>query len=103
MAAEMLYKQDDGNGEASSLGLRVLPRASMLCVFCNLLEDGTADPHSFHGGESGNDEEKALLTFFKEIPVETFSSQAELGRRAAKTRKFLVERYYDVKEVHSIH
>jgi hypothetical protein len=100
MAAEMLYKQDKGDGEASSFGLRVLPRAGMLCVFCNLLEDGTADPHSFHGGESGNAKEKALLTFFKEIPVETFSSQAELGQRAAETRRFLVEHYYDSKEVH---
>lgn len=87
VGALMLYKQEDDNGEASSLGLRVLPRAGMLCVFGCLLEGGTDDPHSFHSGESGNDEEKALFTFFQGDSCRNVFSASRAGSRATKTRE----------------
>jgi hypothetical protein len=87
-AAQDLY---DGN---SNVGLRVLPSMGKLCTFCNTLNDGTPDPLSFHCGEAGNDEFKALLTFFKEIPHSTFGSQQEFGQRVQETRQYLLDRYY---------
>lgn len=94
-AGRDLFLEGDREQASSTRGVRVLPRAGMLCVFSNLLETGMADPLSFHGGEAGSgDKEKALLVFFKEIPMECFSSQAELGQCATKTRKYLIERYY---------
>jgi len=93
VAGEEVYR------EQCEVGLRVLPRAGTVCVFSNVLENGRADPHSFHGGEAGNDEEKVLLTFFKEIPVQAFSSQEELGQRAAETRHYLLEQYYTAEEL----
>ena len=90
LAAKQLY--DDGSD--CDHGLRVLPRAGTVCIFSNVLENGRADPYSFHGGEAGNDKEKALLTFFKEIPVESFSGQQEFGQRVAVTRKYLLNTYY---------
>ena len=88
-AAEDLYENDE-----SRCGIRVLPSAGMLCVFCNVLENGRPDPLSFHGGEAGNDKEKVLLTFFREISLDTFGDQAEFGQRVAETRRFLRARYY---------
>jgi hypothetical protein len=90
-AGEQLYKEESGD---EYMGLRVLPSAGMLCVFSNVLENGQPDPLSFHGGEAGNDDEKVLLTIFKEIPLELFSSREEFGRRVAEKRRYLLERYY---------
>jgi hypothetical protein len=33
------------------LGIRVVPKAGHICVFCNLLDNGECDPRSFHGAE----------------------------------------------------
>jgi hypothetical protein len=87
-AAHDLY---DGK---SSVGLRVLPSMGKLCVFCNILQDGKPDPFSLHGGEAGNDEFKALLTFFKEIPLSTFTSRQEFGQQVEESRQYLINRYF---------
>lgn len=83
-----LYHNDTGTG------VRVLPRAGMACVFGNLLDNGMADPQSLHAGEGGHANEKVLLTFFREIPVELFETRKEFQKCAADTRKYLLERYY---------
>ena len=83
--------QDLCDNQKTNVGLRVLPSTGKLCVFCNVLHNGTPDPLSIHGGEGGNDEFKALLTFFKEIPHSTFSSQPEFGQRVQETRQYLLD------------
>jgi hypothetical protein len=83
--------QDLCDNQKTNVGLRVLPSTGKLCVFCNVLHNGTPDPLSIHGGEGGNDEFKALLTFSKEIPHSTFSSQPEFGQRVQETRQYLLD------------
>ena len=87
-AAHDLY---DGK---SNVGLRVLPSMGKLCVFCNILQDGKPDPFSLHGGEAGNDEFKAVLTFFKETPLSTFTSRQEFGQKVQESHQYLINRYF---------
>jgi hypothetical protein len=96
------------------VGIRVLPQAGYICVFMNVLNNGYADPLSFHAGEklydiSSEDEElnndnqkqrlslgtkKELLTFFKEVPLSQFSNRIEFGKRVEKIRQRLLDRYF---------
>lgn len=94
MAGNALYEKDTST--ITTMGIRVLPRAGTLCVFGNLLDNGQADPQSLHGGEGRNEQEKVLLTFFKEIPVESFESRAEFEQCAAETRRYMLQRYYNI-------
>lgn len=51
---------------------------------------------SFHGGEAGDfdNEPKALLNLFKQVPKELCSSRQELGQQVAATRNYFLKRYY---------
>ena len=82
----------------STVGVRVVPKAGHLCVFCNIdANTGLADPMSFHAGEAllGETQRKAVLTFFKEIPLSDFGSRLDFGRQAEKTKQRLLQTYCD--------
>jgi hypothetical protein len=101
-SAEELYQDVDSSSPSrGKSGIRVLPQQGHLCVFYNLQADGDADPLSFHGGEAllqQHDEEKVVLSFFKEIPLDAFSNKKEFGERAAEIRQSLLDRYYSREE-----
>ena len=90
---------------SSSVGVRVNPKPGQLCVFHNLLDDGTPDPLAFHGGEAilgrnniaSGTGQKVLLVFFKTMPsIDRTQSpdHKELARKSSESRKWIQESYY---------
>lgn len=79
-------KDDNPTAKWSSTGIRVVPKAGHYCIFSSLVENGSTNPFSIHGGEAllNEDVAKDALTFFYEIPLSTFSSREELGKEVAK-------------------
>ncbi len=98
------------NLPSSEMGVRVHPKPGRLCVFHNLLDDGTPDPLALHAGEailgrrtSNNNNnspsapvgKKVLLVFFKTIPSVDPSNpdQDELARRSSESRNWIMDEY----------
>ena len=96
-AIEVLRKQkshDNIKNNQIDMGLRVLPKQGHFCIFSSLNADGYPNPLSFHGGEAMDiGESKEVLTFFYEVPIETFSNRKEFGER-------VVEREMDFMSTH---
>jgi len=82
------------HGNSTTTGIRILPQQGHVIVFFNLDRNGSTDPWSWHGGEFLRDQKKALLTFFKEIPLSTFRNQSELGQRAYEAKQRILKKYY---------
>ncbi len=90
----------------TTLGIRVNPKPGQLCMFHNLLDDGSPDPLSFHAGEAilgrnnlaSSSGKKVLLVFFKTIPLEDHSlvadSKNELAMKSKASRDWIKEQYY---------
>jgi hypothetical protein len=101
-AARQLYDvttATTASSSSSSTGIRVLPQAGHVCAFFNLDgETGMPDPMSFHGGEAdlGQDDvkRKALLVFFKEIPIRDFGTREEFAQLVRLSRQRLEDRYF---------
>jgi len=71
--------------ESAETGVRVMPKCGHICLFSTPTENGFPNPRSFHGGEVlFQGEHKNLLSFFFEIPGDTFSSRFEFGQLAKK-------------------
>lgn len=82
------------------------PKPGKLCVFHNLLDDGTPDPLAFHGGEAilGRNSfpstdavgKKVLLVFFKTIPSANASNPnpVELAQKSLESRNWIIDQYY---------
>jgi hypothetical protein len=79
-------KENNKASARSSTGIRVVPEIGHCCIFSSLLENGSTNPFSIHGGEAllNEDVAKDALTFFYEIPISTFSSREELGKEVIK-------------------
>jgi hypothetical protein len=79
-------KDDNHASPWSRKGIRVVPEAGHCCIFSSLMENGSTNPFSIHGGEAllNEDVAKDAVTFFYEIPISTFSSREELGKEVSK-------------------
>lgn len=101
-AAVDLYQSQKQGGQRTSShgrGVRVLPEAGYACVFLNLDESGCPDPLAFHGGENlldvwGDGEQKKLLTFFREVPVQEFKTRDDFIEKANERRDEILQRYF---------
>ena len=95
-AAVDLYFSDETQRGDTAMGLRVLPSAGHVCIFTSLDDEGKPDPSTFHGGEAliGSDDQKKILTFFKEIPREEFSNDRELAEWVRQRKEYLLDRYF---------
>jgi hypothetical protein len=82
--------------EATTTGVRVHPRRGHVTIFSGIKTDGYPNPLSFHGGEAlaEGDGEKALLTFFYEVPPDSFTSRKEFGERVAEREQRFLERHF---------
>ncbi len=81
--------------ENNDMGLRILPKQGHFCLFSSLKPDGYPNPLSFHGGEAMDvDETKDVLTFFYEIPVGTFHSRQEFGRRVVERERHFINLHF---------
>lgn len=100
-----------------NMGIRMTPQKGRLCIFYSWGDDGRVDPRSFHGGEaifknhiskmnatstdtaSTSDTnallvpEKALLSFFKEIPMTTFQNMHEFMVQVTQSRQWALQQY----------
>lgn len=80
-------------------GIRILPHQGHICVFSSQQADGYPNPFSFHAGEAllsrtthatkdgtavGG---KHVLTFFYEIPMDSFQSREEFGEQVRKRER----------------
>jgi len=88
-ARDLLYKNNE-----NICGVRVFPQAGRLCIFYNRLDCGNPDAFSFHGGEACYQEKKALLTFFKEIPRNSFQDFDGFAKKVSEARKWVIKNYY---------
>jgi hypothetical protein len=81
---------------SSTTGVRVLPRQGCVTIFSGIQSDGYPNPLSFHGGEAlaEGDGEKALLSFFYEVPPNTFMSRKEFGERVVERERRFLERHF---------
>ena len=97
-AIEVIQKQknqDHLKNDDYDMGLRVLPKQGHLCLFSSINTDGYPNPLSFHGGEAMDiAESKEVLTFFYEIPIETFNSRAEFGERVVEREKNFMNTHF---------
>ena len=85
------------SGEAASrvrnMGVRVMPKRGHICTFSGLKGDGYPNPLSFHGGEAMfKGESKEVLSFFFEVPLDSFLSRKELGEMVRQRE----ERFLDL-------
>jgi hypothetical protein len=80
-------------------GVRVLPREGHVTFFSGISPDGYPNPRSFHGGESllQGDGEKVLLSFFYEVPLDSFTSRQEFGDCVVERENLFLERHFGVK------
>lgn len=88
-AALHLFQEDTSPGSfqgSSNQGIRVVPQQGHVCLFSGLQHDGYPNPLSFHAGEAilAPGHSKNVLTFFYEIPTDTFSNRAEFGEQVRK-------------------
>jgi hypothetical protein len=81
---------------ASTAGIRVMPNAGQVTIFSGINSDGYPNPNSFHGGEvlQKGDGVKALLTFFYEVPLHSFSTREEFGKRVVEREQQFLERHF---------
>ena len=95
-AAVDLYVRDEIRRGDTAMGLRVLPSAGHVCIFTSLDDQGKPDPSTFHGGESliGSDDQKKILTFFKEVPREEFTNDLEFAEWVQQKKEYLLKRYF---------
>ena len=88
----------------STLGIRVNPKPGQLCIFHNLLDDGSPDPLSFHAGEAilgrsssaSTSGKKVLLVFFKTIRLNDSMNheRKELAVKSKASRNWIKQQYY---------
>jgi hypothetical protein len=106
------------------MGIRITPQKGRLCIFYSWGDDGRVDPRSFHGGEAifkkplstnhatstmarfstSNTNtkmipEKALLTFFKEVPITTFQNMQEFRIQVTQSRQWAIQQYSKIAEL----
>jgi hypothetical protein len=96
VAAQLWEQNHSKDKVASPGGIRVIPKLGHVCVFSGVNPDGYPNPLSFHGGETllRGDGDKALLSFFYEVPSYTFSSRQEFGERVTEREKhFMVQQF----------
>ena len=88
----------------SSRGVRITPRPGQLCIFHNLLDDGSPDPLAFHAGEailgrspSKVSGKKVLLVFFKTINLQESEDKymQELAQKSKASRQWIKDQYYN--------
>ncbi len=88
----------------STRGIRVSPKPGQLCMFHNLLDDGSPDPFSFHAGEAilgrsgatSSTGKKVLLVFFKTIPLDEplDGDVVDLALKSKASRDWIKDQYY---------
>jgi len=84
--------------ELLNMGVRMMPRRGHFCLFSNLRTNGYPNPLSFHGGEAiGVEKSKEVLTFFYEIPLETFMSREEFGYKVKERENNLLNFHFPTK------
>ena len=68
-----------------------------MSLFYNLEPSGLPDPYSFHAREAlrHGEKKKSILTFFKEISLEDFSTRQEFSEQAAQAQQRLIDLYVD--------
>lgn len=95
-AAVDLYVRDETKRGDISMGLRVFPSAGHVCIFASLDDQGKPDPCTFHGGEAliGSNDQKKILTFFKEVPREEFKNDREFAEWVRQKKEYLLDRYF---------
>lgn len=95
-AAVDLYGGDETQRDDTAMGLRVLPSAGHVCIFTSLDDKGKPDPSTFHGGEAliGSEDQKKILTFFKEVPREEFTNDREFTKWVRQKKEYLLGRYF---------
>lgn len=88
----------------SSRGVRITPKPGQLCIFHNLLDDGSPDPLAFHAGEailgrspSKVSGKKVLLVFFKTINLQESEDKymQELAKKSRASRQWIKDQYYN--------
>lgn len=107
-----------------TMGIRITPQKGRLCIFYSWDDDGHVDPRSFHGGEAifkkafsskhtsttmapfttSNTNtktmpDKALLTFFKEVPITTFQNMQEFRIQVGQSRQWAIQQYSKIAEL----
>jgi hypothetical protein len=103
---------DDLKQQQPSMGIRITPQQGHMCIFYSWCNDGRVDPRSFHGGEailvkkSSLDvpknsssiigPKKALLTFFKEVPISKFQNLRDFLIEVTKSRQWAINQYSKV-------
>jgi len=86
-------KSEEAASTDRNMGVRVMPKRGHICTFSGLKGDGYPNPLSFHGGEAMfKGESKEVLSFFFEVPLDSFSSRKELGEMVLQRE----ERFLDL-------
>jgi hypothetical protein len=97
-----LLSQQQQQQQQIQTGVRVLPREGHVIVFSGINPDnGYPNPRSFHGGEAlmQGDGEKVLLSFFYEVPLDSFTSRAEFGQRVLERERDFLERHFSASKL----
>ena len=94
-AVDLFVRDETGRGDIT-MGLRVLPSAGHVCIFASLDDQGKPDPCTFHGGEAliGSNDQKKILTFFKEVPREELRNDREFAEWVRQKKEYLLDRYF---------